>query len=233
MTHVCRGYGRTGVESVVLNLGDGLCRLGGLPIPGLHAEGTPLLGPVVPLDRVKHLSMFLEVARRMFRDQPQAWFAIAVNGSERCALQSMALGFKIASKVKFLAWRQYPERIMAALDIFPVASNKEDGPLTDLGVMAFGSPLVATGVGIMPERGKLERSGLLVPCGDVDAMVAVLGRLLNGGNTTWEAGARLRETVRRGFTKGLKVRRTLERYSRVLDGSMARGGLLLTGNGGS
>lgn len=184
---------------------------------GMAAE-TPLIGTVARLDGVKNLPMFLEVARRLLFERPQVRFVIAGDGPERDALDLMAHRLGIASKIEFLGWRDDPAEFTSALDLFLVTSNTEDGPLTAIGAMALGIPVVATRVGIMPEIEELERMGLLVPCGDVDAMVKALTDLLDGAGGMREVGNRLQDTVRRGYTKDVMVRRTLDLYSKVLGG---------------
>lgn len=70
-------------------------------------------------------------------------------------------------------------RLLAAGDVYVLASRHEGFPVSAIEAIACGLPLVATDVAGAPEIvGRDEPAGLLVPRGDRDAMEAAIERLL-------------------------------------------------------
>jgi glycosyltransferase involved in cell wall biosynthesis len=64
-------------------------------------------------------------------------------------------------------------------DIFLNTSRIDNMPVSVLEACAFGLPVVATRVGGIPDLLEHERTGLLVPDGDVGAMAAAVRRLVD------------------------------------------------------
>lgn len=58
-----------------------------------------------------------------------------------------------------------------ASDVFVLSSNWEGVPLTLLEAMGYGTPVVCTAVGGIPDVIEHGVSGLLVPSGEVDCLV--------------------------------------------------------------
>jgi glycosyltransferase involved in cell wall biosynthesis len=79
--------------------------------------------------------------------------------------------------------------ILAAADIFALASDWEGLPLAVLEAMAAGLPIVATRVGCIPEIVAHGSTGLLVPPRDEDSLVAALCELAGDANRRKRMGA--------------------------------------------
>lgn len=62
--------------------------------------------------------------------------------------------------------------LLAAMDVFALASRRESGPLAILEAMARGLPVVATRTGMVPEFVRDNETGALVDVGDTCAMAA-------------------------------------------------------------
>ncbi|MBC8167514.1 MAG: glycosyltransferase [Bryobacteraceae bacterium] len=93
---------------------------------------------------------------------------LAGEGSLRSSLE----GF---DRVHLLGVRTDLPEVLAAADIFALASDWEGYPIALMEAMAAGLPVVATRVGGVPEI--VSDDGLLVPPGDIEAITAALSRL--------------------------------------------------------
>lgn len=180
------------------------------------APETTLIGTVARLAAVKDLPMFLRVARRLLEERPGLRFVIAGDGQEREPLEALATRLGIGASIDFVGWRDDPAEFTSALELFLLTSLSEDAPVSCLGAMAQGVPVVSTRVGVMQELDELRHMGLLVPCGDVDAMTIAIRSLLEDEDKNSVAGKWGSEIVQSRFTKEVMVRRTLELYADVL-----------------
>ena len=83
--------------------------------------------------------------------------------------------------------------VLAASDVFVLASVSEGLPNAVLEAMACGRPVVASRVGGVPEILEHRRSGLLVPAGDAVALAGAILELGNDASLSAALGAAARE----------------------------------------
>jgi glycosyltransferase involved in cell wall biosynthesis len=83
----------------------------------------------------------------------------------------------VARRVHFLGVRADVAQVLAAADLFALASDWEGTPLAVMEAMAAGLPVVATAVGGVPELVVAGESGVLTPAGDAPALAGALARL--------------------------------------------------------
>jgi glycosyltransferase involved in cell wall biosynthesis len=105
-------------------------------------------------------------------DIPGARLLLAGEGDLRASLEGR-------DRVHLLGLRSDIPDILAAADIFALASSWEGLPLALIEAMAAGLPVVATSVGSVGEVVEHGRTGLLVPPGDTPALTASLRALVN------------------------------------------------------
>ena len=108
------------------------------------------------------------------------------------------------------AWMQ-----MAAVAVFPYRAVYQSGALHL--AQTFGVPIVAAAVGAMPEAIEDERSGLLVPPEDPEALAAALARVLADPALAARLGRQAREDALGRFSWEGVATVMLERYRRLLD----------------
>ncbi len=70
-------------------------------------------------------------------------------------------------------------RMLAGADVFLNTANVDNSPVSVIEAMACGLCVVSTRAGGMPFLLANEQNGLLVPCGDIDAMAAGITRFLS------------------------------------------------------
>jgi glycosyltransferase involved in cell wall biosynthesis len=102
---------------------------------------------------------------------------LAGDGQLRSAIERQANDLGIAHKVHFLGRCDDIPEVLAACDIFALASLWEGNPLSVMEAMAAGLPPVVTHVGGVPELVATEKQGIVVAPGDPQALSSALMRL--------------------------------------------------------
>lgn len=161
--------------------------------------------------RRKGLFDLLPAFARVVRAGADVQLHIAGCDRTRTLLDAIA-SLGLAGRVRVWGWVSGAarERLWAETDVLALPSHRECLPMSLLEAMARGLPVLATPVGGVPEMVEDERSGLLVPVGDIPALSCGLERLA--------ADAELR---RRCGREGRRI--VAERYS------LARTAALLAG----
>lgn len=143
------------------------------------APDAPVVGIVAALRPEKNHDMFLEAARRVSLDLPDARFVIAGDGPERERLEQQAIEKGIQDQVKFLGSTQDIPGVMSMIDLFSLTSFNEASPVSIMEALSCERPVVATQVGSVDESVVEGKTGFLVPVDDAKQMaerwMAVLG----------------------------------------------------------
>lgn len=109
-----------------------------------------------------------------------------------------------------------------ALDLYVAPQRWEGFGLTPIEAMACGVPVVATRVGAFEELVIDGVTGALVPPGDIGAMTAAVGRLLDDGAALAGAARASLERARADFRIEAEAERIVAVYRRLLDGDGPR-----------
>jgi|DewCreStandDraft_4_1066084.scaffolds.fasta_scaffold15979_3 glycosyltransferase involved in cell wall biosynthesis len=169
-------FARYGIAAeIVPNVVD-LARFSPAPgrTPGRHIVVTRNLEPIYDISTALRA---LAKVRVRFRD---ARLTVAGSGPELESLQRLARELGIADAVRFTGRLDNDE--IAALyreaDLLLNPSTVDNMPNSLLEAMASGVPIVSTNVGGVPYLVEHERTALLVPARDADAMAAAAIRIL-------------------------------------------------------
>ena len=110
---------------------------------------------------------------------PRLRAVVAGDGPERALLEALATKLGVAERFKILGLRSDIPDVLAALDVAVNCSVFEGTPLAILEYMDAALPIVATGVGGVPDILEDGRDGVLVDSGDAqglgDAVADLLG----------------------------------------------------------
>ena len=158
---------------------------------------------------------------------------LAGDGELRPQLERLAAELGVAERVHLLGIRSDVARVLAAADVFVLASSYEGNPLTVMEAMAAGKPVVATGVGCVPELVASE-AGRLVPPGDVNALEAAMYEVAADPTLARARGASAARIAAARFDASLMGRSYEALYAEVSalrQGSAARAGLGLPRHG--
>jgi glycosyltransferase involved in cell wall biosynthesis len=188
---------------------------------GLPAQG-PFLLCVGRLDPQKGHPYLIEAMHRVVERFPDATLLIvgaAQQGSEEYvgALREQAAAPELVGKVVFAGERQDVPRLMAACDVFVLASLWEGFGLVFVEAMAASKPVVGTRVSGVPEVVADGETGILVPPRDPEALAAAMIRLLDDPAECRRLGRNGYQRVRERFSAARMVEDTLQVYREALD----------------
>ena len=99
-------------------------------------------------------------------------------GPEHAAVAAAVRRAGLDGVVALLGDRDDVPALLAAADVFVLASRSEGFPMSVLEAMAAGLPVVASAVGGVPEAVLDGETGLLVPPGDAGAVAGARARAL-------------------------------------------------------
>lgn len=188
---------------------------GELPNAG---EGMFLWGTTGRMRWEKGFDNLLRAFAIVRRERPDAFLVLAGAGSLLGHLQvdaqSLGLG---PDAVRFLGFREDIAAILKSLDAYVLSSRSEGLGTAILEALAVGLPVVATDVGGIPDSVRHERTGLLVPPDQPDALAAAMLRLMQDADLRRRLGEGAAAMVREEFAVENLLRQTIDFYHRVID----------------
>jgi glycosyltransferase involved in cell wall biosynthesis len=145
-----------------------------------------IVGRLVP---VKNHRLFLSAAAELIKRTNQSIRFFIVGDGELCAeLIEYATQLELdttyfpdnprTATVTFTSWRKDVDVVMAGLDVVGLTSWNEGTPVSLIEAQAAGKPIVSTQVGGIENTVEPNKSGLLVPTGDLSLFVNALERLV-------------------------------------------------------
>jgi glycosyltransferase involved in cell wall biosynthesis len=148
----------------------------------LHLTTLGLLGPN------KNTTQLIEALGRL-RCRPD-WVATIAGNGEVLKARAQVVKLGIAERVDVPGWmdQNQVQRLLEQTDIFLLPSLSEGVPMAILEAFSFGIPVIATAVNSIPEVVQDGRNGLLIPPGDLQALVAAMTRLLDDADLRHRLG---------------------------------------------
>jgi len=143
------------------------------------AGGRPVVGLVANVRGSKGHNVFLEAARTVLRDVPDARFLIVGDGVGFDEVRRRVRDAGLEPHVIMTGFRRDVPEVMAALDVLVLPSVKSEAASQVIPqAFAVGTPVVASTVGGSPELVRDGETGHLVPPGDAGALAAAIVALL-------------------------------------------------------
>ncbi len=139
-------------------------------------------------------------------------FLVAGDGPERSRLQEFACGLGLEKHVRFLGHCADVGRILAASDLFWLASDFEGMSNSVMEAMSYGLPVVASDIPPNRELVVMGETGFLVPVGDRAAFTQFADRLLFDPLLARRMGAAGRERIATEFRVERMVQSHLDLY---------------------
>lgn len=162
-----------------------------LPHPWFVPGAPPVVLGVGRLARQKDFGLLIHAFARVRRARP-CRLVVLGEGSERAALERLAVERGVAADVQLPGFVDNPFQYMARAAVFVLSSAWEGMPAVLIQAMACGAPVVATDCPSGP-RELLDggRHGALVPPGDPDRLAtAILRAIEHPVRAPYEAFAR-------------------------------------------
>lgn len=190
---------------------------------------------VVYLGRLEHRKGTVELLQaipEVLRAIPDAQFVLIGTDRPHCPggrthAQYLEQGFpsEVRRHVTLAGRLAQPEvdRWLQTADLFVAPSRYESFGLIFLEAMRWGTPVIGTTAGGIPEVVEHERSGVLVPPENPQALSAAIVRLLSDPNRRAALGADGRQRVEQEFSVERMARRVAEFYEEVIHAHGKRG----------
>jgi glycosyltransferase involved in cell wall biosynthesis len=183
-------------------------------------EGEMVILAVGNLERNKNHRMLLEALARL-REEGRLnlpWrliIAAGRGGEEHPYLMNYVRSERLDERVHIVTGRSDVADLQAAADIFVMPSLWEGLPMALLEAMMAGKAIIASETAGIPEAIVNEREGMLVPPGDLNALVGALRTLLTDSARRRALAAAAHERAHREFTVEAMTDRYLAMYEQM------------------
>ena len=174
---------------------------------------TPDDAPLIVAVGRLHPNKGFDVLLTALAEVPGAYLWLAGEGPQRPLLEGMIRALGIGSRVRMLGWRQDVSALLATADVMCVPSRTEGFGSVMIEGWACGVPLICASSEGPVDLIEPERTGILVPIGDADALAAALRRVIE----TPDLARALREAGRAAYLAGYTRERIVARYIEVFE----------------
>ena len=176
-------------------------------------QGSPLILGAGRLSKEKGFDVLVQAMREVRIKIPDAQLVIAGEGVEQAVLQELAAEHQI--KVKFVGYVSDLVPLLRASDIVVVPSREEGQGFVAIEAMACAKPVAASDVGGLPQTVRNNRTGVLFPVGDSEALARTLVKLLNDPERRRELGAEGRVQVKKSYLLKDMIAKTENLYDKI------------------
>jgi glycosyltransferase involved in cell wall biosynthesis len=176
---------------------------------------APIFVSVGMLNRAKNHETLLRAFASDRLRAAGAHLLLAGEGDLRRELEDLARALELSDRVRFLGVRTDVSSLLAAADVFVLASRREGNPLSVMEAMAAGKPVVATRVGCLPEMVP-ESAGRLVAAGDAAALEDAMVRLASAPPLARAMGSAAARVARERFDASRMADAYEEVYAEVV-----------------
>lgn len=179
-----------------------------------HAFIVGIVARLMPGKR--HLAL-VDIFARILQKLPRALLLMVGDGPMGTAVETRIRELGLGESVLRMGERQDVPRILAALDVFCLASETEGMPMTVLEAMAARLPVVATNAGGIPELVEPGHNGLLVPVQEPQELEGALLKLGGDPDLARNMGQRGYERLLREFSLEQTLRAYEEIYRQAIE----------------
>jgi L-malate glycosyltransferase len=176
---------------------------------------TILVGNLSALADHKDFPTFLEVAKRVIKENPLVHFVMAGSGNEKDFIEKFIEENNLSSRIHLLGFRKDVTMVMKSLDVFLITSKTEGLGTIVLEAFAAGIPVVATRAGGIPELVSDQLTGLLRDVGDVEGLTKSIHQILSNDELRNSLVNNAKIKVQ-GFSFLATAQRTLNIYQEII-----------------
>lgn len=180
-------------------------------------RAAPIIGTIGRLSQEKGHVYLLEAAQRVVERMPAAQFIIVGEGPLRETLEAQVRRRGLTHRVVFTGVQKNPLICYRLFDVFVLPSLWEGMPLVLIEAMMGGVPVVATSVGGVQETLAHEKTGLLVPPKDPEALAQAILGLLKDHSLQSMLAKRARDFAVSTFDAPIIVEQYENLYTRLVE----------------
>jgi glycosyltransferase involved in cell wall biosynthesis len=190
--------------------------------PGTEKEERPTIVFVGRITKEKGCDLLVKAVCKLAEQYPnlQLWLIGRIL-NDKFQEEVLATARAFPNLLKFFGHieRQDLPAYLSRAHVFGFVPEFETGPSNAcLEAMASGVPVIITRVGGMPEMVTHGETGLIIPKGDLDALVAALRRLIGDEGLRANMGARARDYAVKIYDRQMCLRRIEAFYKAVATG---------------
>lgn len=182
---------------------------------GIHPD-EKVVTTVAVLREAKGLQFMLKALPSVLRKYPRLRYVIAGDGKYRTALENLAASLHVEDHVVFLGYTEDVPRVLAASDLFVFPTLNDALPTVLLEAMAAGVPIVASGIGGVPEIIQHGRNGFLIPPMEPALLAEACIYLLSNPRLSDEFRANARRDVFEKFNIDKQADSLINLYRQIL-----------------
>jgi len=175
------------------------------------------IGMIAALEPRKDQALLIRAFAQLSPSFPDTGLILAGGGAQRESLERLIATLGVTANVVLLGKIHDSHLLHELLDVYVQASFSGEGISNSiLEAMSHARPVVATDIGGNKEVVVDNRTGYIVPAGDVDALATRLRELLDDDALRWRLGSDGQHRVRTSFSVEQLVAATCEVYDRLL-----------------
>lgn len=184
---------------------------------------APVVGTLARMSPQKSPLTWLAAAARVAAARPDVQFVWIWSGEMEGEVRARARELGLEPRLAFLGYRPDAREVIAACDVFLLASAFEGLPYSLIEALAAGVPVVATDVVGTRDVVRHGETGLLAAAGDAGGLAAHVLRLLGEPAEARRLAAAGRADVLARFSVAQMVARTAALYEALLRPKRAAG----------
>jgi len=184
----------------------------------IFSSQVPVVGSVGPAEQQRGHELFIEAAARLIRSGVDCQFVVAGKGDQVPALRRLMHKLGLESRMTFVEDFSSYEEVLDAFDVVVQSSLVDVSGFSILESMAQGRPVIAFNTGTACDIIEDQKSGFLVPRGDVDAIAAAIRRSTEDRELARQVGMCARERVRANHDIRAIADQILDFYAHLVAG---------------
>ncbi len=174
-------------------------------------KGSPLIGTAAALSPHKNIPNLINAASIILRKYPKAKFIVAGEGKLQKKLSDKIDKKGLSDSFKLIGFKNDIENYIKAIDIFVLPSDFEGLGSTLLSAMVLRTPVVSTDVGGAKEVVIHNKTGILVPRKNSEALANGIIKLIEDK----KLASSLTAEAYRFVTDSFSTKRMAERYFNI------------------
>jgi len=174
-------------------------------VVGCIANFRPRKGIHVLIDAMRYLT------------QASSIHLLLVGHMDSSRLKSQIRQSPLKDRIHLTGFREDAPALMASCDAFVLPALRREGlPKGVIEAMAYGIPPIVTDSGGSPELIKHNKSGLIVPSGNAEAIARAIGYLYENPRLSEKMGVNARERIRTKFRIEDTIKKTYALYNELI-----------------